>query len=615
MASVNEDARKKVASEIFRAVKASDDAKGELPKRWQRCEDMYHLVQGTCRMTVVNEQSAYEMPLLRPKVQRVVASMMDSLCKLYPFVQAITPGQVAETGEGADDRMEKALHELALSGGVIAAFKKAFLFACLTNLGIVRITPDDRKGCDFQWIHPAKIIVYPAEFGTFHEARTVGHRFRRMRSDIEQLQLSGKYMQGPIGQAPSDSPYEDHKHRADKTQQTNTISPDDDPIELVNVIHHTKAVNGKWGLYDCVLDIASQTLLKCEEYPYTQPNYFDFRFEETEGEIYTGDSLANALQGLQLAYSDTYTILIQGKLATAFPATYQIGAQGSLKTSSYGPGQIIQVPEGVKIQQIQSGMDLAGLFEILNGIENLASAVAGISQLGQTQEMKSGTTATAAAGFLQAQQEAKDDYSLAVCPAIERVWGFLLELYRDNPQGINEALGSRIEPLTPDDLAMQYVFEVTGKSGQSDPNTMIQKLMMLQQMAMNPASQLDQEKIEPRIVELLDLPFSTRDVMKSGPGRQQLLAIIAGVLSGQLSPEEAAHLAGINPQTMQALVMQHESEQGGSSPATQESGMATGQDGTGVPNQPAAPGDGISGRLAGLGPMPGQGASAQGIAG
>ena len=598
--NLSADQRKKLESSLGREIEASRLAKGNLPRRWGQNEDMYNLKEGTCRMQAVENMNAYEIPLLAPMVDRCVDAVVGTLTSLFPYVQCIDPGDNGQDPVN-DENAEKLLHELAKSGGFIPVANKAVQYAALTNLGVTRITPDPKRGCKHEWVHPDKIICYPAEFGTFAEAKTVGHEYKMLLYRIKERQKAGEFYKDVTIKAEgnTESAEELEKRTFNLTEQTDPVTPEDSPIELACVLHHCDLDGeGEYKWYECVYAITAQRLLSCKPYLYSQPNYFDWRFQDPQGEIYTGWSLAQQLAGLQLAYSDIWTVFIQGTFATAFPTVYQIGGVGPLQVSHYGPATRIQVSEDVKIQVVSSGMRDQSIPTMIKGLEERASAISGISQLGTSANLPSGTTATAAAGFLQAQQEAKNRYAQAVAPTIARMWEFMYELYQMHTDDINMALGSRATPFVPD---KQYSFEVTGESGASNPQMIVQKLQMLQQMAMAPGAQFDLNKVTDKIVQMFEFPFPASALKKDGPSADEMKAIFMGVVMGELQPQEALGMMGITPEMMQQFMQTHQqlhgptSEQGPNGAILPQPGMA---DGGGAPPEPpmgATPPTGIGG--------------------
>ncbi|AIE86980.1 portal protein [Fimbriimonas ginsengisoli] len=591
--------KKKLAERICKEIEASEQAKGSLPQRWERNEKIYGVDPDVSSLHVAEGMQPYAIPLYRQKADRVIGTIYSSITGLYPFVQALD-----EDADGNNDEVvERALQAMADDAQFNSRFKKILKLAVNTNIGTLRVSPDFPKhGVRMEWIHPGNMMCYPAENGCYEEAKTIGHRFYKMRYRIEAEQNSGHYYKGEI--FGGDDPNEHYSGRSRTQSKTETTSPvvnADDQVELWEVVHESDVEEaGVYKRYLCVVAKNQTKLLSCQPFPYSEPWYFAGRLEEPDGNVWPADSLAQTMQGLQLAYNDIHTTLIHGSYMAAFPMVVISGGTLPTKVKKYGPATLIESSTELKVQALTTGFNPGALPMEGAKLEQVADGLTGISRLGTSENMPSGTTATAAAGFLQAQNEAKDQYTEAMSPFVQRVWGFLYEVLTLHFEEVAAALGSK----WPRELTWEmirgksYRFEVTGKSGSSSPQTLLNKLQMLLQLSADPQSGLDRREITEKIVQALDLPFSAQGLKSKPPAidPQEILQLLQAVAGGQVPVPQAA-------QVLLTDIQNATQTNGGSgSGAMALSPMAGG----GVAGPGGAPGP-VPGPIGGNAPQPRQG--------
>lgn len=537
---LTEDQKTRMALTICEEIDASESAKGTLPERWERNKKIYNVDPDVTNLHVAEGMQPYNIPLYRQKADRIIGTIHGSITGLYPYVQALDDQDINV------DEIERALMGMAEDGGFDLKLKKALEITVNTNIATMRVMPHFERGhvIKLDWIHPGNMMCYPAEETMFSEAKTVGHRYYKMRYKIESEQATGLYYEGNI--FGDDDPNSDfHGQTGHQTEKTSIVNPKDGQVELWEVVHECDLEGkGEYKKYLCVVARKEQKLLSCQNFPYSTPWYFDIRISEPDGSVWPSDSPAQVMQGIQLAYSDIHTTLIHGSYAAAFPLVIVSGGSLPVKAKKYGPATLIESPVDVKAQVLGGNFNPGALPEESQTLEEVADAVSGISRLGTGENLPSGTTATAANGLLQAQQESKDNYTESVAPSIQRIWGFLYEILSLHFEEVRQGLGSRFpSELTYGKIdGRTFRFEVTGKSGSSSPSALLGKLQFLASLAVNPQSGLDYMAIVDRIVQALDLPFSTQGLKlaPSSVNPQEILAILQAVAGGQLPPEQAA---------------------------------------------------------------------------
>jgi len=535
---LSDSQRDELAQRICQEIDASESSKGTLPLRWERNEKIYHVDPDVSALHVAEGMQPYNIPLYRQKADRVIGTVHSAITGLYPYVQALD-----DSAEGNNDELvERGLQAMAEDGDFASKLKQVLRLAVNTNLGTLRIRPElKHRAVTMDWVHPGNMMCYPAEHGTFAEAKTVGHRFYKMRYRIERAQRKGSYYEEEI--FGGDDPNDHYQGRINtRTETTQPVDQGEAQVELWEVIHECDLKgNGEYRRYLCVVARSQQKLLSCQEYPYSMPWYFDVRLDDAGGQVWPNDSLAQILQGVQMAYSDIHTTLIHGSYMAAFPLVVVSGGALPVKAKKYGPSTLIESPMDVKVQAIATSFNPGALPMEAQKLEEVADSVSGISRLGMSEALPASTTATAAGGMLQAQQERKDQYTESVSPAISRIWEFLYELLQHHFEAMRVVLGTRFpKGLTYAALAGRRLrFQVTGRSGASSPQSLLQKLQFLASLTQNPNSSLDYGRIEERMLQALDLPFSTQGLQKNGPAVQELEQLIVAMAQGKVSPQQA----------------------------------------------------------------------------
>src|SRR5688572_17085217 len=184
--------RDEIALQICREIDASNDAKGSLPKRWRVNEDIYHVAPGITNLNVIEGMEAYNIPLWRPKADRIKGSLMGALAGVFPHVQILTEGSQSENVED----LERTLMSIAEYGRFTEVLDKNIIDALNTNIGVSRVRPIQKRGgmCILiDWVHPVNMMCYPSYFGSFEEAKTIGHRFWKLLYQVQKQMRTKEY--------------------------------------------------------------------------------------------------------------------------------------------------------------------------------------------------------------------------------------------------------------------------------------------------------------------------------------------------------------------------------------------------------------------------------------
>lgn len=500
---------------LRRHVDASTDAVGPLADRWDVAEALYNLDYNEVGLNTIEGLNSYPIPLWTPKADRIIGTVFNGITGIDPYVQVLTDDGTNERAEG----IEKTLQLMAGRGNTRDTFDRAFLqcvrIAVNTNISILYVyKKEDSKVC-FKAVHPKDFVAYPHEMGCLDDMVTVGHRFYKTRAWIEAKQLAGDFYDAELGAA--DSKIGDEAGRGSAfamIQDTEGVEQKDDMIRLYQILHKCDLGEGlKWYKFTFAYD--DQAVLKVEDFPYTRPWYFDIRFDDEYGTFWPAKSPGYSMQALQKAYTDLHNVIIQGSYATAFPNLVFEGGALPAKYKRSAVGAIYEVPAGTKVSVLNNQFKGEQLMGMIPQLEKIADSVSRISQLGTSQNLPSSTTATAAAGMLKAQEEGKDQYTAFVAPSVADVWRFLYELLELHFEDFKGAYGVSMPLETPDDLSGAPLrFEATGKSAETNPRVLLEKMQMLLQMAQSPESRLDYQKVEGQVVQNMNIPLDMKSLEK-----------------------------------------------------------------------------------------------------
>jgi len=358
--------------------------------------------------------------------------------------------------------------------------------------------------------------MYPCQTSDYNQLMTMGHQFHKLRYQIEEGLEDGTYDKefldlAKVGQDTNIETTGDHVQAKDFPVDP---SRDDEQVECYELITRLKLKGDtKRELYQVEVEKLGEQLMSIKRYPYSRPWYFVFKTNFDEDNMYPSDSIGGVMQGLQLAYNDLWTTVLHGSYMAAFPLAVVTGGSLGNKVASYQPGQLIESSDDIKIQSLVTQFNPGALPMVGQKFEDLADAVSGVSRLGDLQPLPGHTTATAASGFLAAQQASKDEYVEGVESAFSEMYNFIFEMMDKHGAVVKKKLGSKwqIDEMT-DRTAISL--EPTGGGTTTDPQLMSQKLQAVYEMSQNPASIFDPGKVEKMMVEAMDFPADTDSLLK-----------------------------------------------------------------------------------------------------
>jgi len=525
---LSDEVRERVAQRLCAEIRESEREKERLRERWIRLRAIHDCEENTSQVQLIEGMKPYVLPLSRTKADRIVAAVVDGITGLNPYVQVFDAGNL---NANLDD-IEQDLMTLAQDAGDAAAIREGAEDAVITNAGVWRVRPfvDERPydaaqssdassgsgagakvtRLDWEAIDPVDVCCYPPYFGTFAAAKTVGHRWSELLYRVKADMASGRYATYDL--KGGDDPTRSHRSADDQAEGYEAQRPADEFVELWEVVSDLDLHDdGKYRKYLCVVALTEQKLLSIQPYPYSTPWYVEVRTERERNRIFPNSSVMQRLQGLQLAYSDMFTAMIQASFASIGPITILTGGGLMSKVTQAKPFMVLEAPADVKVQSISANPQVGALPQGIEKVEEVADALTGIGRNGAGQQLPASTTATEVDAIQAAQNEAKDQYTQVVASSVERVFRLLFEFYRFHYADLKAAYGDKLVADPAFVLTVCPQFKVNGKNGSTSSMIVLQKLQMLMGLiAQTPGTRYDAAKIIDQMAQLLDLPFSLR---------------------------------------------------------------------------------------------------------
>lgn len=524
MLKLSQQQRDDIGSSLREYVNACDSEKSNVSPRWKEVRGHYNLDISTAGVQIFDDVPGERIPFYRPQCDRVQQSLSAAFYSVEPWAQLsaapdyaddIEAEKVVDEELGIEPKrpvvpaLERTMQAFVENSNLRDQHSIAFRNMIHSNCGMLRVRVEEDGYLCADNIHPENALFYPTKVSDYKKLLCIGHRFNLMRFECQEKIDSGEYYkdltaeQFGVAEKAIDptSPYPDQ-----------VVDRDTDLLELYEFNIRLKLTGDKkreW--YIGVVDAVSGTLLRLEKSPYSRPWYFVFRTSFDEDSMLPMYSIGTTLVPIQRTVNNIWSLLVQGGYMSAFPFMVISGADGLRnKVQKMKAGQVLFESNEVKVQQIRTDFNPSTLPMMLNLAQNLGDGVTGIGRLGQSQNLPTSTTATAANGMLAAQDASRDSYVESCQTVMSDMFDFILELMATHSIDIAPALGGKWELLPNDDIRWRDIkVQVTGSGATSSPQLLMQKLQMLIELAKDPNSQLDARAVIEMLVEALDLPFAT----------------------------------------------------------------------------------------------------------
>jgi hypothetical protein len=229
--------------------------------------------------------------------------------------------------------------------------------------------------------------------------------------------------------------------------------------------------------------------------------------------------VAHKMQALQIVFDKLLNSMIDGSEMAATPPIIATGAIGDAgKLIEYEPNSIVAMQGDVRLMPVPVAFNPGQMPALVGLISDLADAASRVSQAGVGQQFSGSPTATEVSGVLQGQRMGLDEYRANACQGPAKLCEFLVELARLHLPTLIRLYGDDLPVQDAALLDGDFSFEPTGKTMESTPGALVEKLKlamsMAQQMVMGgllpPQLLVEFFKI---LLDSLDLPIET-DVLQ-----------------------------------------------------------------------------------------------------
>lgn len=622
-----------IANLINGYLDAAKGAKGDLPQRWKANEDTYFCNNSTSVLIASNGGQS-ELPIWQSKCDRITGDIHRQMTSVYPIVQCLD-----ESGAGRNvTDIELSMTTLAQRASYDTDHLRDLEFdAANTNNAYLRIRPslDEEDGTvngfDMDSIHPSNVFVHPAEVQNLSQALMIANGLNLMKWEVDERIEDGTYINHGGEIMGGDSYVGENQSQEDMgsendgmLQPTRPVGKEDSNVILYEVIAKLKLkeedpedekyrryILTYWKEGNRILDIQPYGAKRGDKFePYPEPWYVKYCIKRSRNNIWSKWSPANSFQAIQSTMSTLAEVAVQGTIFSALPTIVTEGG-GSLpqKALTIQAGTILELPADCTMKQINNQFN-PGMIEWAEQFYGeVGDGASGVSRLGTAENVPASTSATAAAGFLQAQNEAKSDYASIISDGVESTWRVMFWQFQIHAAEIIKNNKGRLPTeLTPQKVqALNLRFEATGTSGASNPQVYIQKLQMVLELTQNDPA-YDRNKIIQKIIELLDLPLQVEALLapqlllhpialKSllGPPFWFTPEEIAQKLAETLQQQDAMQhvqsaMGQIDPQQLQGLLAAQQQNAQGQQPGISPQTQTPPSPGIGSQGPPPSPG-------------------------
>ena len=496
-------------------------AQANIRSRWDAIQNLYYVDPVSTNANVIEGMNSYAVSLWRIKADKIVSETSSSLMSLSPVIQMI---EDVPDGKNEGD-MERAIQALLQRGSFEDAFSVACLHGANTNLGPMRIKPvptsavvngevTEKVALAVERFDPRHFFCYPFYVNRITDASLVGHRFYQSVREIKQKFEDGLYT--ATVEDGGDDPFQ-YTRTSGQIEIFQNVGAsfghdDNDPVECFELIR----MNEDGGRDLIVYAYRDRKILKMEPYIYEVPWYTAVRYCNSEETVYSNDSLGYSVQGYCLQHADLMNAIVGGSLFSCYGAWAVSGVWSSEKVLKVMPGDLVPVPDGANITPLVMPFNPNGLMLAAENIANLVDQTLGISALASSGTVDPNTKATAINVQSNADQRKMAGYLRTVAMAVKDAGEIVLELYRRHYKGFVAQYGPAVALQDPAIRMQPYRLEVTGQSGESNPDVMMNKLTIAAQLAMRPGSSLDPNKIDKMTMQSLHFPLDPESLERDG---------------------------------------------------------------------------------------------------
>lgn len=503
-------------------------------ERWKALRKFYRNEPSPVTPAVKGGISAH-YGIIQPVIDTLTASVVNTITSESPHCVPMC----FESDE-AEELQGKVVQFFSEKDKLKYALKRVGPSAGYTNRGIIEVRWDeDEASFEYSVMEPNSFVCYPTWVENLSDAKFVGHKYYRRRTEIEELIKDKRYKDLPIQATEIEDT--NQQLQASRNIPSATVSPMDESIELYRLLYKK---DKKWWQ----LIIAPQTgsILREEEWTYNKLNYFTFGYkpQDTEDGAYPSQSVANDLQEYQLIANHLVSDALNGQRMGMFGmGTAKKGLDNNQAFLEYQPGAVVV---GMDIDGMYfPSVNISSILPILERVLRQANEAARISDMARGQSSAGNKTATQSEHEAQGTKRAIDEYIESFGEGVVGIFEYmqvvLSKSYGKWSKKYGKALGLDEEEGARKYMGYPVLWSLAVASIGATPGAMFQLINHLTALAQDPEYKFDKYKIGQAILSYSErMGLLNADKFQYPEDPLELLQVLA---------EELA-LIGVDPNTV-----------------------------------------------------------------
>lgn len=521
-------------------------ARDGLWPRWRKLWAMYRDEPTASGVTVIPEMPAEHVPLMSPKIRRVVDATVQSIFGVSPIVNALD----CEDNDCADV-LAKQYDSFMSRMGLRRIARQAVESAAVVGLGIVYHPYMSGSGFECYSILPEDFFVTPT-VGVLgaKEAMMIGHRYWISEGEYISGCETGRFLdRGTLPWGTPESTLAARSQGFDMSQsEMSTMEVgnkqgsrditvyqafwygDLEGLEKLykkvykedaeeDEAEEEQTAGRRWWRF--IIEDSTRKVLCFEPIPY-RPPYTVVRLHDEPTKFWPATSLGNRLQSLQNKYTQLHNMLDAGVAISAFPPIVSSGGKIAEKLKKYTPGDILDSENAVEVTILATPFNADGVLAAIAKVEELAETVAAVPALGTNQNLPSNTTATEAEILASQQSQSETSYAHHVGYAIEELAEYMHIVCSTHPGDVADTYGGVLEEGFIAALTENPRFEAMGKVATRNTQVQMQYYQTLLELSADPTSMLNRQEVIKRFVGTMDIDsteklFIEPDQLAGGP--------------------------------------------------------------------------------------------------
>lgn len=528
--AMSADERSELAQRICRMIDSGVESVNGLRERWEVNEKLYRLEPYERLSATMEDASTFAFPLQREKIDAMVAFLATTLASSDQIFVYRQHGAASVNSEAC----EKTVHFLLRQADFERHLRMHLRLTAMNGKASYRLVFKTRArgmladmeqaagfqmpdittnklaycGIDIRVIHLGDMVVYPVECETLLDARLVGHRFTLRKADIRAKQESGEYLRDveEFSSVDRDSVISGRDAAWDLTSSDSGMEDDDEYVECYSVI--VKLDLNEDGVEEYVeMQIAydDKAILSIKPYAFDRPNYFCPALHQEYGKFYPAGSIAQNLQGLNLALNELMGMYYDGTVNAAFPPTL-FNAEGGYQEGEFNmrPGQMIPTLGTPQMASIPTQFNPQVIPQMLQYLDSFAEQVTRTPRSSAQQPFRRGTTATEVSAIQQAAAVNNNDYLMEYASGeFCALADFVRQLAYENFEYLQAVYGDLLPAQEKEQLAPGGIWDVAVRAPNRTPMGRMQAMQLLLQLKMTTGTPYinDQELIKAMVMD------------------------------------------------------------------------------------------------------------------